>query len=47
VPLVRPVTVNGEEDPVAVKSPGVEVAKYPVIGVGMPSKEGAENEIVT
>tara|TARA_R110000803_G_scaffold40919_1_gene88166 strand:+ start:240 stop:383 length:144 start_codon:yes stop_codon:yes gene_type:complete len=46
VPLVRPVTVNGEEDPVAVIPLGVEVAKYPVIGAGIPAKEGAENDIV-
>tara|TARA_R110000744_G_scaffold178003_1_gene297016 strand:+ start:386 stop:685 length:300 start_codon:yes stop_codon:yes gene_type:complete len=46
VPLVRPVIVNGEEDPVAVIPLGVEVAKYPVIVAGTPAKEGVENEIV-
>tara|TARA_R110000822_G_scaffold207270_2_gene343400 strand:+ start:3074 stop:3259 length:186 start_codon:yes stop_codon:yes gene_type:complete len=39
--LVKPVTVNGDDVPVAVKLPGVEVAKYPVIGVGIPAKDGA------
>ena len=31
VPLVRPVTVIGEEEPVAVRPPGEEVTVYPVI----------------
>ena len=32
VPLVRPVTVNGELAPVAVIPPGIDVTVYPVIG---------------
>ena len=32
VPLVRPVTVIGEEGPVAVRPPGEAVTVYPVIG---------------
>jgi len=31
---------------VAVKPPGDDVAKYPVIGGGIPTKDGAVNETV-
>lgn len=42
VPQVRPVTVNGEDDPVAVLQPGVDVAVY-VSVVGLPLHVGAVN----
>lgn len=45
VPLVRPVIVIGEEEPVAVKPPGDEVTRYPVI-VAPPSSTGAVNVTV-
>jgi hypothetical protein len=45
--LVNPVTVNGDDAPVAVKPPGVEVAKYPVIGGGIPTNVGATKVTVT
>jgi hypothetical protein len=43
VPFVRPLTVMGEDDPVPVIQPGVDVAVYPVIPAGMPVQAGAVN----
>jgi hypothetical protein len=45
VPLVRPVIVIGDEPPVAVKPPVLEVTVYPVIAEP-PLLAGAENVIV-
>jgi hypothetical protein len=45
VPVVKPETVIGEEAPVPVIFPGVEVAVYPVIVVP-PSLAGAVNATV-
>jgi hypothetical protein len=45
VPLVKPVIVIGEEAPVAVMFPGVEVTVYPVIAVP-PLLAGAVNVTV-
>ncbi len=42
MPLVKPVTVNGEAAPLAVKPPGLDVTTYPVIG--LPPVAGAEND---
>jgi len=39
--LLNPVTVKGDDAPVAVKLPGVEVAKYPVMPGGIPVNVGA------
>jgi hypothetical protein len=41
VPFVNPVTVIGDDAPVAVTLPGVDVARYPVIAEP-PSLAGAE-----
>ena len=41
VQLVRPLTVMGEDAPVPVKQPGVDVAVYPVIVAGTPAQAGA------
>ena len=43
VPSVRPVTVTGDDEPVPVMQPGVDVAMYPVIPAGMPVQAGAVN----
>jgi hypothetical protein len=43
VPVVSPVTVIGEVEPVAVIPPGLEVTVYPVIIAGMPGSAGAVN----
>lgn len=40
VPVVNPVTVTGEDAPVPVKPPGLEVALYEVIAA-LPVSEGA------
>lgn len=45
VPLVRPVTVSGEEAPVFVMHPGVDVAVYPVM-LALPMSDGAEKVTV-
>ena len=42
VPSVKPVTLIGEEDPVPVMQPGVEIAVYPVIEA-LPVQDGALN----
>lgn len=47
VPVVKPVTVKGDEAPVAVKQPGVDVAVYPVIVAGYPVQVGAVNATST
>jgi hypothetical protein len=44
--LLNPVTVNGDDAPVAVKPPGFEVAKYPVMPGGTPVNVGAVNDTV-
>ena len=41
VPLVKPDTVMGEDAPVPVKPPGLEVTVYPVIVAGSPKFVGA------
>lgn len=43
VPSVRPLTVIGDDVPVPVMQPGVDVAVYPVITAGEPKQEGAVN----
>jgi hypothetical protein len=43
VPVVSPVIVIGEDEPVAVIPPGLEVTVYPVITAGMPRLAGAVN----
>jgi hypothetical protein len=43
VPVVSPVTVIGEDEPVAVMPPGLEVTVYPVITAGTPGLAGAVN----
>jgi hypothetical protein len=43
VPLVNPVTTSGEEEPVAVKPPGLDVTVYPVTPAGYPVNTGAVN----
>jgi hypothetical protein len=45
VPLVRPVTVIGDEPPVAVKPPVFELTVYVVIA-DPPFEDGAVNETV-
>jgi hypothetical protein len=42
VPFVKPLTVIGEEAPVPVNPPGLEVTVYPVIALE-PTKDGAVN----
>jgi hypothetical protein len=46
VPLVKPVTVNGELDPVEVNPPGLDVAVYPVIAA-LPIFDGAVKATLT
>jgi hypothetical protein len=41
VPFVRPLTVIGDDAPVPVTQPGVDVAVYPVIVAGTPAQAGA------
>jgi len=43
VPEDKPETTIGEDAPVFVKQPGVDVAKYPVITAGEPAQAGAVN----
>jgi hypothetical protein len=43
--LVKPVTVSGDAEPVAVNPPGLEVTVYPVIATP-PVIAGAVNEMV-
>lgn len=43
VPVVRPLTVMGEDALVPVIQPGVDVAVYPVIVAGTPAQAGAVN----
>jgi hypothetical protein len=43
-PVVSPVTVIGEDEPVAVMPPGLEVTVYPVIIGGTPGLTGAVND---
>jgi len=45
VPEVRPVTVSGDEEPVAVKPPGLEVAVY--VTVPLPVYEDGVNATLT
>jgi hypothetical protein len=45
-PVVNPVTVIGEDEPVAVMPPGLEVTVYPVITAGTPRLAGAVNVTV-
>lgn len=42
--MVSPVTVIGEDEPVAVMPPGLEVTVYPVIIGGTPGLTGAVND---
>jgi len=41
VPLVKPDTVMGDDDPVPVRPPGLDVTVYPVIVAGKPAFDGA------
>ena len=41
--VVSPVTVLGEDEPEAVRPPGLEVTVYPVIIAGTPGLTGAVN----
>lgn len=43
MPVVRPLTVTGDDAPVPVMQPGVDVAVYPVIVAGTPAQAGAVN----
>jgi hypothetical protein len=44
VPLLKPLTVIGEDAPVPVKPPGLDVTVYPVIVAGKPAS-GAVKDI--
>jgi hypothetical protein len=45
VPFAKPVTTNGELEPLAVKLPGLDVAVY--VGVPVPTMVGAVNATET
>ncbi len=42
----KPDTVIGEDDPVAVMQPGVDLAMYPVIVAGTPAQDGAVKDML-